>query len=145
MPLIDYFTAPSDTDAARVHLGSGGPATLGFDTVSAKGIDPAVALGNLESIMTDRPYEEVVNRSRQCDLLTDDEEDALVVTVTDTLRDALAAAHDERRRHTAEQWAATEELAHTTPEMLADFLGQFATLASSASERGHHHYCWWAL
>lgn len=145
MPLIDYFAAANDTDAARVLPESGGPAAFGFDTFSAKGIDPAVALGKLESIMTDRPYDEVIGASRQCELLTDGDADALVVTVSDTLRDALAAASGQRLRQVAEQWAATAELSSSTHEMLADRLDRFATLARGALERGHHLYCWWAL
>ena len=145
MPLIDYFTAPSDADAARVLPGSGGPAALGFDTLAANGIDPAVTLGTLESILTDRSYDEVATESRQCHLLTDGEAEAFVVTVTDTVRDALAAASAERLRQAAEPWAATEELAGTAPAMLAETLEQLAALARRALERTHHLYCWWAL
>jgi len=145
MPLIDYFTASSDADAERVLPGSGGPAALGFDTVPARGIDPAVVLGNLESIITDRPYDEVTAAVRQCHLLTDGEADGFVVTVTDTLRDALAAASSERLRQAAGPWAATEELAGTAPAVLADALEQLAALARRALERAHHLYCWWAL
>jgi hypothetical protein len=145
MPLMDYFTAASDADAASVLAGSGGPAALGFDTLSAPGIDPSVALGKLESIITDRPYAEVTAASRHCHLLTDGEGDALVVTVTDTVRDALGAATDERLREVAAPWAATDELAGATPEMLADVLQRFAAMARGAGERGDHLYCWWAL
>ena len=145
MPLIDYFIASNDADAVRVLPGSGGPAALGFDTLPAKGIDPAVALGNLESIITGRTYGEVTAASRHCHLLTDGEAEAFVVTVTDTLRDALAAANDDRLRQVAEPWAATDELAGTTPAVLLDGLERLAALARRALERGHHLYCWWAL
>lgn len=145
MPLIDYFTAPSDADAARVLPGTGGPAAHGFEVLPAKGIDPAVALGNLEAILTDRPFDEVSAASRQCHLLTDGDADAFVVTVTDTLRDALAAASAEHLRQVAEPWAATDELAGTPPAMLADALDQFAGLARRALERNQRLYCWWAL
>jgi len=145
VPLIEYFTASTDADAARVLPGSGGPAALGFDTVPAKGIDPAVVLGNLESIVTGRPYDEVMAASRQCHLLTDGEAETLVVTVTDTMRDALATAAAERLRQAAEPWAATDELAGAAPAVLADVLTQFAALSRRAVDRDHHLYCWWAL
>src|SRR4051812_36377619 len=145
MPLMDYFSATDDTDAARVVPGSGGPAALGVAAFQTKGIDPAVALGTLESILTARPYDEVATASRQCQLVTGGEADALVVTVTDALRDALAAVGEQGPRRVAEKWAATDELAGTTPEILAEALDQFALLARNAVERGHHLYCWWAL
>jgi hypothetical protein len=77
VPLIDYFIASNDADALRVLTGSGGPAALRFETFPAKGVDPAVALGTLESVMTERSYDEVTGASRQCHPLTDGEADAL--------------------------------------------------------------------
>jgi hypothetical protein len=67
MPLIDYFIAADDATAARVVAGSGGPESNGFDTLSAQGIDPSVALGNLESIMTGCSYSAVTDQPRHCD------------------------------------------------------------------------------
>ena len=145
MPLIEYFAAADDADAARVLTEPGGPAATGFDAVAAKGIDPAVVLGNLESIITGRSYGEVTAAPRQCHLITDGDAEAFVVTVTDTLRDSLGAAGAERLRQVAEPWAATEELAGAEPAMLVEVLEQFAALARRALEQGQHLYCWWAL
>ncbi|BCJ48178.1 hypothetical protein GCM10010168_25380 [Actinoplanes ianthinogenes] len=143
MPFMDYFTAPDDADAARVLPGSGGPAALGFDTVPVKGIDPAVNLGTLEAILTGRSYEEVSAASRQCRPVTGTDAEAFVVTVTDTLRDALAAGEPLQRA--AGAWAATEEMAGADPALLAGALEELAALARRALDRGHHLYCWWAL
>ena len=145
VPINDYFIASDDVDAVRVISGSGGPGALGFETFPAKGIDPAVALGTLESLMTGRAYDEVTAAGRQCHPLTDGDDDAVVVTVTDTLRDALAVAGAERLRRVAVPWAATDELAGTTPATLGEALRQFAALARQALKQGHHLYCWWAL
>jgi hypothetical protein len=151
VPLIDYFIARDDAEAARVEPGMGGPEACGFAALPAKGIDPAVAAGTLESILTGRPYDEVTADPRQCQLLTDDEEavaegSSLVVTVTDTLRDALATADTARLAEVAAAWSRTEELSGLVePEVLADFLKLFADLARAAVDRGGRLYCWWAL
>ena len=145
MPLIDYFTAVDDAHAAQVLPDHGGPAELGFATLEAKGVDPAVALGQLESILTGRPYGEVTEAERQCQLLTDSDAEAFVVTVTDTLRDALAQADESGLVQAVTVWAATEELDGAEPAVLAGFLQQFAALARGAVEQGHHLYCWWSL
>jgi len=142
---MDYFIASDDADAARVLPGSGGPTPLGFDTLSTKGIDPAITMGTLESIITDRSYDEVTAAPRHCHPLTDTDADAFVVTVTDALRDAVAAADDQHLRQVAQRWADTDELAGVTPEDLVQLLDRFAVLARDAVDRGHHMYCWWAL
>jgi hypothetical protein len=55
MTLIDYFIAKDDAEAAQVGTGTSGPELYGFDTLYAKGIDPCVALGTLESSLLTVP------------------------------------------------------------------------------------------
>jgi hypothetical protein len=147
MPLIDYFIAADDTDAARVEPGFGGPEAYGFRTLPAKGVDPCVTLANLESILTERPHDRVIADPRQCHPVRDPDPDpeALVVTVTDSLRDALAAAEPPRLREAADAWARTDEMAGVAPQTLVDFLDEFRTLARTAAGAGHRLYCWLAL
>jgi len=145
VPLIEYFAAADDALAAQMLTGPGDPTAAGLDTVAAKGIDPAVVLGKLESIITGRSYDEVTAAPRQCHLLTDGDADTFVVTVTDTLRDSLGMASTERLRQVAEPWAAIEELAGAEFVALAEVLEQFAALAGRALKHNHHLYCWWAL
>jgi hypothetical protein len=145
VPLIDYFAAADDAVAATVMDVEGGPEAAGFETVYAKGIDPYVTLGTLESILTGRGYGEVTGDPRHCHALTDTEADAVVVSVTDALRDALAAMGDERRNGVAQEWAQTDELKHTDAGQLAQTLQLFGTLARHAVEGHARLYCWWAL
>lgn len=84
---------------------------------------------------------------RQCALLSDpSSEDRWVVTVTETLRDALANAHTEQLAQAAVAWPTTEEFrGHGDPDLLGDVLNCFATLARTARSRGQHLYCWMSL
>lgn len=73
-------------------------------------------------------------------------EERWVVTVTDTLRDALAGTSSVQLAIVAVDWAATEEFAGCEDAaLLGDFLGRFAALARSAHGRGQHLYCWMSL
>jgi hypothetical protein len=143
VPLIDYFTATDDATAASTV--DDGPGAAGFETLPAKGIDPYDALGALESLLTGRAYDEIRGDPRQCQRLTDTSEDAFVVTVTDTLRDSLAAAGDDRLDGVAREWAGTDGLAGVDAAVLGQALRLFAALAKRAIDTDGHLYCWWAL
>lgn len=149
MTLIDYFVAADDADACRVEPGSGGPEAYGFATLPAKGIDPCVAAGTLESLLTGAPHDTALGDPRFCRLLGVDESDASceasVVTVTDTLRDALAAVDVPTLAAAAAAWAETEDMRDVSAAALGEFLALFAELAGEAVERGGRLYCWWAL
>lgn len=140
--VYEYFSAPDD-EAALTACRPGGPAGAGFPGRTAKGIDPCVQLGVAESLLTGVPYDAVVERPRSCHLLGDPEADSRrLLTLSDELRDALAAAAPKRLRETAVPWARTEEFAPgTPPEPLADFLTGLAALASTAARSGHRLYC----
>lgn len=144
MPLMDYFSAASDSQAARVTPGNGGPTRLGFDVLDLKGIDPTVMLTVLESILTGRPEDEVAEDARQSHPVVESAS-ALVVTVTDTLRDALATADERALRDAAAEWSTMEELEGSDPENLADALKLLADLSRRAIARDHRLYCWWSL
>jgi len=135
-----YFVAPGDADAAAAGTGPGGPlgrpvvtgsrrtgwfrrepvtvelgpAWPGFTT---RGWEPTVLMGTLEELLTGRPYDDVAADPRFAAApgsdpadADDTEADDVVVALTDTLRNALAAASDRRLSEVAASWSRTEEL-----------------------------------
>jgi hypothetical protein len=116
MSLIDYFIAADDTVAAT--------------------------LGTLESIMTGCSYDAVTDQPRHCHPITDASQEAFVVTVTDTMRDALAHADAGHLSAAARAWARTDELRGVAAQDLLKLLEAFAALARRAVEHGQRLYCW---
>ena len=141
--LTHYFAAPDDAAAAGVIEIVGGPAAdpRGWPTVLLNGLEPVVTLGTLEEFLTRRPYRSVVANPRQGHILTERAE-TMVVTVTDELRDALAAADRSALTEVADVWAVAEELDSADPIALADALVALAGLCRDAEIRGEPVYCW---
>ena len=166
-----YLVAPGDADAAAAGVRPGGPlgrpavtgtrrtgwfrreavtvefgpAWPGFTT---RGWEPTVLMGTLEELLTGRPYDAVAADPRFASSPGSGPADAddVVVTLTDTLRDALAAASDRRLTEVATSWSRTEELQqagweHTTVEDHAGFLRRLRDLARTAAVDGHRLYC----
>ncbi|XVU23042.1 hypothetical protein ACQPZJ_38130 [Actinoplanes sp. CA-054009] len=142
MPFTDYFLAPDDAIAVTA-LGDGGPLATELPTVEAKGVDPVVNLGRLEEILTGRPYADVVAQPRQGKAVSDGATEQVIVAVTDSLRDALAAAAPGVLEGAGARLAATEELAGADPDGVTDFVRRLAGLAGRAD--GWRLYCYWAL
>lgn len=142
--LLSYFAAGSDQRAAGVIDLAGGPEGAGLPAVSGNGIDPVVQLGKLESLLTGTEYATVAVGPRSGHAVAiRDEGERLVLTVTDELRQALAAASTERLDEVAVPWSQTEEFGGMAePEALAAFLRQLAGLASRAGQSGERLYCW---
>lgn len=135
--MYDYFAAPSDEVAAGVL--DGGPSQL--EPVQTKWLDPVVVMGNLESLLTGRAYDDVVDDERSGQLLAmESDGEVLVLTVTDGLRDGLATATDLNGVATA--WARTEELSGWTPEQLTEVLQELQALAKKAADKDERLYCW---
>jgi hypothetical protein len=141
MPFTEYFVA-GDDEAALAGLVPGGPSAAGLPTVFSKNLDPVVTMGTLESILTGRPYDEVVDAPRQGRPVSDPEEspEAFIISITDTLRDALTEAGDAELTEAAVAWAGTEELSGVDPEGLAGFLKLLRDIAQQG-----RLYCHWAL
>jgi hypothetical protein len=140
--VTDYFSASSDAAAASVIDRLGGPrepstgpsAEPPFDTVEAKNLDPVVMLGTLEALLTGRDYRDIVAGQ--------DDYHLLVLTVTDEIQAALAAASDKRLAEVAVPWSRTEEMRGADPKELAELLGKLASLARRAAGRSERLYCW---
>ena len=143
--LYDYFAAADDHSAAMTLEHSPDPER--FEVLDVGGIDPAVQLATLEALLREVGYEQVVADPRQCSLLSDPgDKGRWVVTLTDTLRDALAEAGADHLARTAIPWSQSEEFyGGGDAELLGDFLIRFARLARTARERSHHLYCWMSL
>jgi len=136
--LYDYFAAPSDDAAAATIIG--GPKRR-FPTVETKSLDPAVVMGQLEELLTGRAYDDVAEDPRWGDgVAIEHDGDVLVLTVTDGLRDGLAAADD--LDEVAVRWAEVEELDGFDPALLADVLHDLKALAAEAKRNGERLYCW---
>ncbi|MEU5384716.1 hypothetical protein [Kitasatospora cineracea] len=148
MTLCDYFSAPDDATAVAFLDAPGGPGGAGLDTVPLKGVDPVVVIARLEAVLTGCTYEEARARPRSGRLLSDPQHDeAFVVSLTDTLAEALAALPPDRLLPAATAWSATEELRldGATPDTAAATLHALSTLAHRARTDGHHLYCRWSL
>ena len=172
---LAYFAAASDVEAGEAERRPGGP--LGWPHVSGtrrvglfrkepvmaelgpawpgfavRGYDPMVTMGTLEALLTERPYDEVTVDPRWGGAPSPEpaEEDRGVVSLTHTLRDALAAASDDLLLEVAGPWSRTEELRQEGGDdvEVADhvaFLRRLRELARSAVAHGHGLYCYYEL
>ena len=167
-----YFAAAGDTEAAEALIRPGGPlgwpevvghrrvgflrkepvvTELGpaYDGFAVDGYDPVVSMGTLEALLTGRSYDAVAEHPRQGGTVSPDPpEGRLVVTLTDTLRDALASADDDRLADVARAWGETEELADgdrgpAPAGAHLEFLRRLRALARRATDSGQSLYCYW--
>ena len=148
MPLCDYFSAVDDEAAVAVLQTPGGPGPDSLDVVHLKNVDPVVCMARLEAIMAGCSYEEASRRPRSGQLLSSPEaESAFVVSVSDTLRELLAAAAEDDLLRAAGPWSLTEELLTIgfDTESAVGVLAALAGLARRAQASGRRLYCWWAL
>ncbi|MFD7324770.1 hypothetical protein ACFV9D_27385 [Streptomyces sp. NPDC059875] len=148
MPLCDYFSATDDQAAVAVLQTPGGPGQAELDVVFLKNIDPVVAIAQLEAIMTGCSYDEAGERPRSGKVLSEPEDGPpFVVSLTDTLIDALATASQDDLVRFAKLWSMTEELRQIGigAEVTADVLEALAGLAQRAQASDQRLYCWWAL
>lgn len=169
---LAYFAAASDAAAAEAGRRPGGP--LGWPHVSGtrkvalfrkepviaelgpawpglavRGYDPMVTMGTLEALLTDRPYDEVTADPRWGGALGPADEYRGVVSLTDTLRDAIAAASDGALAAAVAPWSRTEELRQGSDgDAVADhldFLHRLRELARTTVADNHRLYCYYEL
>ncbi|MEU2395745.1 hypothetical protein [Streptomyces sp. NPDC007369] len=147
MTLCDYFSAADDQAALAVAERTGGPAEAALDVVFLKNIDPVVAIAQLEAILTDCTYEEASRRPRAGQLLSSPEDDGrLVISVSDSLAEALAEATRADLERVAEPWS-MPELQQSKVDVFnaLDVLEAMAGLARRARAADMHLYCWSSL
>ncbi len=148
MVMCDYFSAADDDTAVRVLDRPAGPDDSLFDVLSLKGIDPVVTMGQLEAILTGCTYEEAKARPRSVQLLSSpEEESAFIVSVSDTLQEALASAGHSSLAEAAVKWAAIDQSrgSEATADTALEVLVLLSGLASRARSTGLRLFCWWAL
>ncbi|MFD8571851.1 hypothetical protein [Streptomyces sp. NPDC059639] len=135
---MDYFSAVDDETAAeQLDVGEVPGAVCG------NGIDPAVMIAHLEALLTGRDYEEVRAQSRQCALVAQEGDCAVIVTtLTDGVRDALAGAEPWELRSAAVAWGRTEGFdGDEAEDELTALVESFAELARLARASGQRLYC----
>ncbi|MFF0445980.1 hypothetical protein ACFYT4_06115 [Streptomyces sp. NPDC004609] len=148
MVMCDYFSASGDDAAVSVLDRPGGPDASAFDVVPLKGIDPVVVMARLEAILTGCTYDEATRRPRAGQLISSPEaESAFIVSVSDTVQEALASAAHASLAEAAGPWSETDELrASGIPsETALQVLVLLSALAGRARAAGERLYCWWAL
>nr|WSX75531.1 hypothetical protein OH826_17575 [Streptomyces sp. NBC_00899] len=140
--IYDYYAATDDAQALGVF--EDGRMDDPFGTVGLKGADPYLLLGAVEAYLTGVPEDQVEADPRFCGLLSDPQHEGhWLVSLTDSLRDALAIATSGRLQEAASAWTRTDDGAGQDEELMADFLRRLADLARDAGQRGL--YCGMSL
>lgn len=175
---VAFFSAANDGEAAQAERRPGGPlgwpvqvgtqktgwfrkeavfeeAGAAFDGFAARGYDGIVNMSTLEELLTGVPYDRLEQDPRWGGEVSEDPapENCGVVSVTDTLRDALAAASEETLETIVSAWAQTEELApddggaptEADLDQHLTFLKKLRNLAARAHGRGHHLYWYFRM
>jgi hypothetical protein len=138
--LSDYFSAPSDEAAASMVTELLSESS--HDVVEMKGIFPDYHLLPVEAFLTGRSAEEVRTGRRNGNLLASaDDDQVVVVTVSDDLTASLAAATGEQIAEAALSWSSFEDFQGLDTSGLAGFLGDLAGLAQRATARKERLYC----
>lgn len=129
------FAAPDDTHAGAV---------LERGPESGVVCDPGpVGLWQLESILTDRDFKDVM-RGAPDPVEVVDEGRQVVLPLGDTLRDQLTRRHGLRWWETAARWAGTGEVRAEglTKTATRHLLRDLRTLARTAQKQQGHLYLW---
>lgn len=173
---LAYFTAAGDADAAEAEARPGGPlgwpyptgqrrvglfrrepvtAELGqaYPGFAARGYEPTVLLATLEQLLTGRSFDEITADPRwgaATSPAAAEDENRGVVSLTDSLSDALAAVSDARLAEVAGRWSRTEELQQdgwegVSVEEHLRFLRRLRELALQAATTGRLLYCYYEL
>ncbi|MFE5852399.1 hypothetical protein ACFQ61_04150 [Streptomyces sp. NPDC056500] len=148
MVMCEYFSASDDDAAIGVLDQFDGPNTSHFDVVALKGVDPVVVMAQLEAILTNCTYDEASQRPRVGQLLSSpDSESAFIMSVSDTVQEALASATPDALVEAAGPWSETDELqaSGADAESSVEALVLLSALAGRARSTGHRLYCWWAV
>lgn len=172
---VAFFRAPDDQAASEAERRMGGP--LGWPMVSghrrtgwfrkepivtelgpafngftARGYDPVVSMGTLEELLTGRDFESIMEDPRSGGSPSDNGQSSDghgVITLTDSLRDALAGADGSRLAEVVRLWSRTEELQQPGWEDVSEakhleFICALQALALSAKDAGHRLYCYFS-
>jgi hypothetical protein len=139
--LIDYFVAPSDSDAQQVV--DVGPAGR-FPTTDGSGIEPTVNLGQFEELLTGKTFDQQLDDPESYKMIASaNDHHNLVIRLEPGFVAALAHADSETLGRLSEPWSHIEEFAGMAPPSgLEDFLSRLRELCIQASDTSGGLYCW---
>ena len=159
---IDYFTAPTDAEAAacvsledgvrgQFHEFDSGGSSFAVDSPLAltQDVDPGLGLGYLWSVLTHTDLDTYLDQFAPEFIAATHEEDKYVLALDDAITSRLAQLPDESLDMDAlvTAWAnvtAPEEADAWAPRErdLREFLENLLTLARHATDAGQRVYCW---
>jgi hypothetical protein len=144
--LYEYFAAPSDEAAVSVLQVHGGPVAAkgaSWDAIDGRGVEPSVNLPELEELLTGVEYDDLIEDPRAGNTLARLEDEAMVITLSDSLHEALAKLPVGRIAGVAGEWSHSEEFGgDISPGDLTGFLTDLVKLAQRAAGKGQRLYCW---
>jgi hypothetical protein len=163
---FEYFLATSDDEAAGVIDRLAGPssplpapkrglfrkqssdeptAAVEFEVLPGDGIEPVVVLGQLEAIVANKSFDEVLGELGD-PVVAAREGSQLVLRVSDSIGPSLSQLSASERRAAAVKWAAIDEFyGMADPEDLVRLIDDFVSFAERGREQGRGLYCWWSL
>jgi len=133
-----YKEGPGQASRPRVET-----AGSGVLLVRSKRLDAAHPFARLEEFLTGRPYDDVVADPRHDGLVAPSPEEidgCIVLSMTDTLRDAFASLDAPALPEVARRWA-DAEFDGSGEDGLATLLAALTDLARQAGGRGERLYC----
>jgi hypothetical protein len=141
--LSDYFSAPSDEAAARAIEIDVDLRESPYDVLQMKNLIPEYHLAPVEVFLTGRSAEAVRENPRNGMLLAQaEDQQVVVVTISDEFTASLAEASSERLAEAARSWSHFEDFQGTDTSGLIEFLGDLASLARRARARNERLYCY---
>jgi hypothetical protein len=110
-------------------------------------------MATLEELLSGRSFDSIIDDARSGGSPGDEQgasEYHGVITLTDSLRDALARADDARLAEVVGPWSRTDEMQqpgweNATPDEHLEFLRPLRDLARRAEGAGHRLYCYFDL
>jgi hypothetical protein len=135
--IIKFFLAPDDEVAATAV--DGGPDDT-FESVTFGNFDADLALLEWDSLLTGRPFDDLLLASAS-EVITDEDDGALIVAASVELQQALADASDTDLVRVARLWADERAAEGETvdPELAREILTELARLSRTPD---HRLYCW---
>jgi hypothetical protein len=132
-----FFLAPDDEVAATVV--DGGPAGT-FESVTYGNFDADLALLEWDSLLTGRSFDELL-RASAAEVITDEDDGALIIAASVELQQALARASEADLRRVAQLFADEQAAEGETfdPDLAHKILTDLARLSRTAD---HRLYCW---
>jgi hypothetical protein len=138
--LTDYFAATDDEAAKRVL--ERGPKIAGLPTIEGTSLDPVVTMATLEQILLDTDAMVIIDDSRDAVIAQAGKDGPWIASIRPSLVAGLGVPDAARLLAAARQWAITEELSDSDPQVLYEFLWNLAHLAQWAVANRQRIYCW---